>query len=70
MGGVAGAVERAVGKPLGGVLGAGAQLGRTAVKGTLPFTGIPLWAVALVAVTLIGFGLALRRRSAYYGTNV
>ena len=63
-GGVAAAGARA-GKPLGGVLGVSAQLGRTAVKGTLPFTGLPLWAVGLVALALIGLGLALRRRSAH-----
>jgi hypothetical protein len=62
-GGVAGAV-RAVEKPLGGVLGASGQLGRTAVKGTLPFTGLPLWGVALVALGLIALGLVLRRRQA------
>jgi hypothetical protein len=61
-GGVAGEVARIAGKPLGGVLGAGGQLGRTAVKGALPFTGLPLWSVALVAVGLIALGLVLRRR--------
>jgi hypothetical protein len=33
-------------------------------KGTLPFTGFPLWTVALVALTLLALGLALRRRAA------
>jgi hypothetical protein len=32
--------------------------------GTLPFTGFPLWVVALTAVALIALGLMLRRRSA------
>jgi hypothetical protein len=32
--------------------------------GTLPFTGFPLWVVALTAVALITLGLMLRRRSA------
>jgi len=32
-------------------------------RGSLPFTGIPLWLVAIVGVTLIVVGLALRRRA-------
>jgi len=43
-----------------GVLSAAAVVG----QGTLPFTGFPLWCVALVALTLLGLGLALRRRTA------
>jgi hypothetical protein len=31
--------------------------------GTLPFTGFPLWVVALTAIALIALGM-LRRRSA------
>jgi hypothetical protein len=42
------------------VLSAAAVVG----KGTLPFTGFPVWTVALVALTLLGLGLALRRRAA------
>ena len=43
-----------------GVLAATGVLGR----GSLPFTGFPLWIVAIVAVALIVVGLALRRRFA------
>jgi hypothetical protein len=52
----------AAGKPAGGVLGAFATIGQSAVHGTLPFTGFPLWiAVAIAAVLLVG-GIALLRR--------
>jgi hypothetical protein len=40
-----------------GVLATTAAVGGS----TLPFTGFPLWAVAFVALTLIGAGLSLRR---------
>jgi hypothetical protein len=43
-----------------GVLSATGAIG----GGTLPFTGFPLWVVALTAIALIAFGLMLRRRSA------
>jgi hypothetical protein len=43
-----------------GVLSATGAIG----GGTLPFTGFPLWVVALTAVALIALGLTLRRRSA------
>jgi hypothetical protein len=43
-----------------GVLSATGAIG----GGTLPFTGFPLWVVALAAIGLIAFGLMLRRRSA------
>jgi len=43
-----------------GVLAATQSLGR----GTLPFTGIPLWLVAMGAVALIVVGLGLRRQAA------
>jgi hypothetical protein len=43
-----------------GVLSATGAIG----GGTLPFTGFPLWVVALTAIALIAFGLTLRRRSA------
>jgi hypothetical protein len=41
------------------VLSAAAVVGR----GTLPFTGFPLWAVALVALMLLSLGLTLRHRA-------
>jgi hypothetical protein len=43
----------------GGVLGA---IAHTATRGSLPFTGLPVWVPALVGLLLIGLGLALRRR--------
>jgi len=43
-----------------GVLAATQSLGR----GTLPFTGIPLWLVAMGAMALIVVGLGLRRQAA------
>jgi hypothetical protein len=43
-----------------GVLDATGAIG----GGTLPFTGFPIWVVALIALALIALGLALRRRSA------
>jgi hypothetical protein len=46
----------------GGVLGATARLGTVATSGTLPFTGLPLWIVVLVALALIAGGLAVRSR--------
>jgi hypothetical protein len=62
-GGVLGAqatLVRPAKKPAGGVLGATARLGSFATRGTLPFTGLPLWIVALVALALIAGGLAFR----------
>jgi len=43
-----------------GVLSATGAIG----GGTLPFTGFPLWVVALTAIALVALGLMLRRRSA------
>jgi hypothetical protein len=43
-----------------GVLSATGAIG----GGTLPFTGFPLWVVALTSLALIALGLMLRRRSA------
>jgi hypothetical protein len=37
--------------------------------GTLPFTGVQLWAVVLFAVMLVGVGLALRRQAAPVNAN-
>jgi hypothetical protein len=45
----------------GGVLGATAKLGSAATSGKLPFTGFPLWAAGVIALGLIGLGLAFRR---------
>jgi hypothetical protein len=42
-----------------GVLSATGAIGR----GTLPFTGFPIWVVVLIALALIVLGLMLRRRS-------
>jgi hypothetical protein len=55
-GGVLGVSEA---QSAGGVLGAIEAVG----EGALPFTGFPLWAVMLVALALITFGLALRRHA-------
>jgi hypothetical protein len=35
-------------------------LGNFAARGTLPFTGLPIWIVTLVALALIAGGLAVR----------
>jgi hypothetical protein len=43
-----------------GVLGAAAVV----AHGTLPFTGVQLWAVVLFALMLVAIGLALRRHAA------
>ena len=70
VGGVAGAVSPAntaaeQDKPAGGVLGAiasaPAAVADTAISGTLPFTGIPLWIAALIGGALLAAGLVLRR---------
>ena len=39
-------------------------LADSAVRGTLPFTGLPLWAAGLTGFLLLGLGLVLRRRTA------
>jgi hypothetical protein len=62
-GGVLGAqavIVKPAKKPAGGVLGATARLGNFATRGTLPFTGLPIWIVVLVALALIAGGLAVR----------
>jgi hypothetical protein len=43
----------------GGVLGATAAAGR----GTLPFTGFPIWIAVLAGLMLIGTGITVRSRS-------
>ncbi len=60
-------------KPVGGVLGATARLGKPlgrAAGGTLPVTGIPLWIAALLGLALLGGGLALRRGAASSSTTL
>jgi hypothetical protein len=48
----------------GDVLISSARLARTAVRGTLPFTGLPVWAVMLIGSCLLSAGLVLRCRTA------
>jgi hypothetical protein len=45
-----------------GVLGALATVGHQAARGTLPFTGFPIWAALLIGAALVAAGLALARR--------
>ena len=45
-----------------GVLGAVTTVGQKAARGTLPFTGFPIWAALLIGAGLIAAGLALTRR--------
>jgi hypothetical protein len=56
-GGVLGVTTAAKGQPAGGVLGAIEAVG----QGKLPFTGFPLWLAVFTAVSLVVFGLVLRR---------
>jgi hypothetical protein len=57
-GGVLGVTTAAKGNaPAGGVLGAIEAVG----QGKLPFTGFPLWLAAFTALSLVVFGLTLRR---------
>ena len=46
--------------PRSGVLGVAKTLGSSATSGTLPFTGLRLWIVELIAFGLIGGGVAMR----------
>jgi hypothetical protein len=43
-------------KPKHGVLGAVGRIHRTSTAGTLPFTGLRLWIVGLIGLSLIGLG--------------
>jgi hypothetical protein len=56
-GGVLGVTTAAKGQPAGGVLGAIEAVG----QGNLPFTGFPLWLAVFTALSLVVFGLTLRR---------
>lgn len=57
-GGVLGATAKA--RVRGGVLGALAAAG----KGTLPFTGFPIWVAVLIGLGLMALGLGVRRHNA------
>jgi hypothetical protein len=50
-----GVADETAGGATGGVLGA-------AASSELPYTGLPLWAVVLTGLSLVGFGVLLRRR--------
>jgi hypothetical protein len=54
------AAPAASSKPSSGVLGTAKTLGSTATSGTLPFTGLRLWIVELIALGLIGGGVTMR----------
>jgi hypothetical protein len=49
------------------VLGATTRLGGTVASARLPFTGLPLWIFAAVALALIAIGYTVRRSSADHG---
>ncbi|MGH3000270.1 MAG: hypothetical protein ACRDNM_13315 [Gaiellaceae bacterium] len=53
-----------------GVLGTSAALRSSTASGTLPFTGLPLWIPALVALAMIGTGLGLARRHGTGGMGI
>jgi hypothetical protein len=54
-----GSTVSVAGAAKGGVRSSVANVG----KGTLPFTGFPLWSAALIALALAGTGLTLRRHA-------
>ncbi len=53
--------EQAGSGVLGAVASAPEAVAQTATSGTLPFTGLPLWVLALFGGSLIAAGLAVRR---------
>jgi hypothetical protein len=60
-----GVASGSVGHESHGVLAAAGVV----AHGTLPFTGMQLWAVVLFALMLVGLGLALRRQTVPVDTN-
>lgn len=77
VGTASGALPATQGKPAGGVLGVQTTLAspkpakrgvlgtvRQVARGSLPFTGFPVWAAVLAALAIIAAGLLLRSRGA------
>jgi hypothetical protein len=58
----------------GGVLGATGRaagaLGAAAHRGSLPFTGFPIWAALLIGLGLVAAGIALRHRGRRIGRTI